>query len=109
MEKESREHKRDICYVKFISNDFQFPAYVRDISECGIKIESIKNFPWKLKDVISFILIPQETFNIPQFRMEGTIQWIKQDERYYSTGIKIIKHPDFKYLSEFNKIRNLYS
>ncbi|ADN01635.1 PilZ domain-containing protein [Spirochaeta thermophila] len=90
---EKRKVPRDNLYAKALIEDEETPAYVRDISVLGCKLEFLKPLP--LEEGAHHVLqvIPLEETGIPPFEVTAEVRWTAHEDFFYTAGFRFVEVP----------------
>ncbi len=98
MGKNKRKEKREPCYGKliFLANDV--PAYIRDISEQGMRIDVPVPFEPCVnpQDTCTVKILPEGDAVFEPFIAEIEIRWIRTDPVFTSIGAKLNRFEEGK-------------
>jgi hypothetical protein len=91
MAKNKRREKREPCYGKLIFLTRDVPAYIRDISEQGMRIDVPRPFEPCVnpQDSCTVKILPEGDAVFEPFMAEIEIRWIRTDPLFTSIGAKL--------------------
>ncbi len=91
MGQNKRKEKREPCYGKLIFQATDVPAYIRDISEQGMRIDVPLPFEPMVNplDVCAVKILPEGDALFEPFTAEIEIRWIRTDPLFTSIGARL--------------------
>jgi hypothetical protein len=74
-------------------NGFEGQALLKDISNSGFCLESATCVMMNVNEQYIVKITPEPSLNIKPFEVSVGVQWVKNAEDSFETGLKIIKPP----------------
>lgn len=98
MAQNKRKEKREPCYGKLVFLDNEVPAYIRDISEQGMRIDVPVPFEPCVnpQDICSVEILPEGDAVFEPFTAEIEIRWIRTNHLFTSIGGKLNRFEEGK-------------
>jgi hypothetical protein len=89
---EKRQNQREKCYGKLYFLESGIPAYIRDISEDGLRVDCPT--PLSPRDgsraVFDVEFLPEGDVIFSPFKAVVEIRWIKEQEVFLSMGLRLV-------------------
>lgn len=98
MSKNKRKEKREPCYGKLVFLANEVPAYIRDISEEGMRIDVPIPFEPCVnpQNVCTVKILPEGDAVFEPFTAEIEIRWIRTDPIFTHIGARVIRFEEGK-------------
>ena len=107
-EQDKRLSDREKCYAKLVLREDCLPAYIRDVSNLGFRIEIPGDVSLEVGDRMNAKVIPVEETEGLAFGALLEVRWIRDEAPFTAVGMKLIDLDSDQARVEYNRLIEYY-